>query len=250
VPTNLTAADAAAVRTTLQLTATVTDDRLTLPTPCAGWDLAALLTHMTDQHHIFATAATPEPPPATPPSATPPSAAPSSTTAPSTAPSSTAPPSTAAPSTAPTSAAPTSAARGVRGSARAAALVSAYAAAADRVLATFSQDGVLQRQFGLPEISTGRTFPGHQVVGFHLVDYVVHGWDVARTLGVPYAPDPDAVIAALPIARAVPTGTSRLQPGSAFAPALPLPPHADPLTETLLLLGRDPAWTPAAAGRP
>jgi uncharacterized protein (TIGR03086 family) len=197
--TDLIAADAAAVQTTVRLVATVTRDQLALPTPCAGWDLAALLTHMTEQHHLFATATSPTPPP--------------------------------------TSAVPS------------ADLVSAYAAAADLVLAAFSQDGVLERQCSLPELSD-RTFPGRLVIGFHLVDYVVHGWDVARTLRVAYAPDTDAVNAALPIARAVPTGASRLEAGAAFAPALPLPPNADPLTETLLLLGRDPAWTPVTAGRP
>ena len=86
MPMNLIAADAAAVQTTVRLVATVTDDQLTWPTPCAGWDLAALLNHMTDQHHIFATAAS-APPPSTEPSTPPPTATPSTETAPTATPS-------------------------------------------------------------------------------------------------------------------------------------------------------------------
>nr|MDQ3326843.1 maleylpyruvate isomerase N-terminal domain-containing protein [Actinomycetota bacterium] len=38
--------------------------------------------------------------------------------------------------------------------------VDAYAAAADRVLEAFAEDGVLDREFALPEISPLTTFPG------------------------------------------------------------------------------------------
>src|SRR5689334_13648229 len=109
--TNLIAADAAAVQATVRLVATVTDDQLTWPTPCQGWELAALLDHMTDQHHIFATAAS-GPPPATEPSAP-----------------------------APTAGRDSAAAFGP--ATPAAERVSAYAAAADRVLAVFSEAGML-----------------------------------------------------------------------------------------------------------
>ena len=121
-------------------------------------------------------------------------------------------------------------------------LVDAYVGAAAMVLAAFDEPGVLDREFLLSDISADRTFPGRQAIGFHLVDYVVHGWDVARALGVPYQPDPEVLAFAVAIARAVPTGPSRLVPGAAFAPALTVPSAADALTETLLLLGRDPAW--------
>ena len=48
---------AAAVRATVDLVARATPADLGKPTPCAGWDLAALLAHMTAQHHGFAAAA-------------------------------------------------------------------------------------------------------------------------------------------------------------------------------------------------
>jgi len=175
---HIVSADATAVAATLPLVARVTDP--SLPTPCAGWDLGALVTHMTEQHQIFAAAAgTPAPHP-----------------------------------------------------------VRSYAAAADLVLTAFAAPGVLDRPFLLPEIHPTRTFPGRQAIGFHLVDYVVHGWDVATALGIPYDIAPDVLAATLPIARAVPDGAARQ---GTFAPARPVPPGTPPLDEILLLLGRRPS---------
>ncbi|GAA2695796.1 TIGR03086 family metal-binding protein [Actinoplanes palleronii] len=186
---------AAAVRATVDLVAHATPDDLTRPTPCAGWDLAALLGHMTAQHHGFAAAAHGR----------------------------------GADLTAWTPTRPD------------ADFLHRYAEATTAVLDAFAPADVLDRPFDLPELSTDRTFPGHLALRFHLVDYVVHGWDVATTLSLPYAPSPDTLAAALPIARAVPDGPTRLAPDAAFAPAHPVLPGTDPLTEILLLLGRDPS---------
>ena len=49
--------DAAAVRATVALTALISPADLARPTPCAEWDLRALLAHMTAQHRGFAAAA-------------------------------------------------------------------------------------------------------------------------------------------------------------------------------------------------
>jgi uncharacterized protein (TIGR03086 family) len=46
-----------AVQASVDLVSAVTVDDLRRPTPCAGWDLAHLLAHMTVQHHGFAAAA-------------------------------------------------------------------------------------------------------------------------------------------------------------------------------------------------
>ena len=62
-----------------------------------------------------------------------------------------------------------------------------YAAAADDVLVAFAADGVLESAFALPELGPGASFPGALAIGFHFVDYVVHGWDVARSIGAPRA---------------------------------------------------------------
>jgi uncharacterized protein (TIGR03086 family) len=184
---DLRAADAAAVRATVDLVRRVTEADLTRPTPCAGWDLATLLAHMTEQHRGFAAAA-----------------------------------------------------RGSgAGQAPAADPLQEYPEAAHDVIAAFAAEDVLDRAFYLPEF--GRPIPGRMAIGFHLVDFVVHGWDVARSIDTLYQPDADILTSTLEIVRAVPDGPERLAPESPFRPALPVPPGADALTEILLLLGRDPA---------
>lgn len=115
------------------------------------------------------------------------------------------------------------------------------------VLAAFEGEGVLDRLFHLPEIRP-EAIPGHFAVGFHLVDYLAHGWDVAATLGVPWSPPPDALAVALPIAREVPDDASRTLPGAAFGPGIPVPPDAPPEIEFLGRLGRSAAWRPETVG--
>src|ERR1017187_501060 len=123
-----------------------------------------------------------------------------------------------------------------------------YTMAAEVVIAAFAEPGVLERGFSLPEIIPGVEFPGAQAISFHFIDYVVHGWDVARSLGLPYTLDPDLVEAALPVAEAVPDGKRRLRPGSAFRPRLSAPAGtgADPMDRILALLGRSPTWSAPA----
>ncbi|WP_433295950.1 TIGR03086 family metal-binding protein [Actinoplanes sp. CA-030573] len=174
--------DALAVKETVRLVAQLTPADLSRPTPCAEWDLAALLTHMTVQNRGFALAAA----------------------------------GLAADWSTPRIPDP----------------VRSYLASCDQVIDAFADPDVLNREFELPEISTVRTFPGSLAIGFHLVDYVVHGWDVATAAGLPFEPSPEVLEATLPLARAVPPGSP------AFAPALPVPPGADTLTEILLRLGR------------
>jgi len=195
---DLVEADAAAVRHTVELVARVTDHDLDRPTPCAGWDLGTLLTHMTVQHRGFAAAAEGR-------------------------------------------GADPAVWRMPEGG-RLPDVPREYAASAEAVLAAFAPGDVPGRPFTLPEFSDPGPYPGRQAISFHLVDYVVHGWDVARALDTDFDPDPATVTLTVPIARAVPEGEARLRPGAAFAPALPLPPHTDGLTEILLRLGRNPAW--------
>jgi uncharacterized protein (TIGR03086 family) len=121
--------------------------------------------------------------------------------------------------------------------------VGEYEAAARRVLAAFAADGVLDRAFTLPEISPERRFPATEAIGFHFIDYVVHGWDVARSLGLDrYELEPDLLDAALPIARAVPDGGLREQGLVPFAPAVPVTGEVSPLGQIVALLGRHPGW--------
>ncbi|MFF4562039.1 TIGR03086 family metal-binding protein [Streptomyces sp. NPDC001435] len=119
--------------------------------------------------------------------------------------------------------------------------VARYLAAAEAVLTTFAEVGVEEQEFALPEFGAGATFPAIRAIGFHFIDYVVHAWDVARALDLPFTPDPDILDAALPIALAVPNGAHRMRPDAAFAPSLPEPADSDALTRILLHLGRSPS---------
>jgi uncharacterized protein (TIGR03086 family) len=126
--------------------------------------------------------------------------------------------------------------------------VAEYRAAAECVLAAFAADDVLDRAFPLPELRRGRMFSGRQALSFHFIDYVVHSWDVARTLGLPVRFDPALLDVALTVARAVPGGDARLAPGAAFAPEVAWP-GGSGLDQIVAILGRAPDWQPARPAR-
>lgn len=118
-----------------------------------------------------------------------------------------------------------------------------HAAAARDALEAFAAPGVDDAPFALPEFGSDAVFPGDMAMGFHFVDYVVHGWDVAATLGVGWDLPADVVDAVLPLVLAVPDGEFRTQAGSPFARALP-PDAGSDLDRILRHLGRRPDWHP------
>ncbi|WP_329170555.1 TIGR03086 family metal-binding protein [Streptomyces decoyicus] len=120
--------------------------------------------------------------------------------------------------------------------------VAQYRDAAEHAIAAFATVESPDRAFALPEITRARTFSAARAIGFHLIDYVVHSWDVACTLDLAYAPGSELLRAALPIARAVPDGDSRLAPGSAFRPGLSVADDTGTLEQILAALGRSPDW--------
>jgi uncharacterized protein (TIGR03086 family) len=119
----------------------------------------------------------------------------------------------------------------------------------DDVVAAFAEAGDLDTAVLLPEF--GARPPLRTVAGMHLVDTLVHGWDVAATLGIhaDYSAglDDDLVAATLAISEQVPDDASREAPGAPFGHALPVDPDADDWTRTLTLLGRRPSWRPHPA---
>jgi uncharacterized protein (TIGR03086 family) len=117
----------------------------------------------------------------------------------------------------------------------------AYSAAAHDVLEAFGADGTADASFALPEFGDGAVFPGAMAIGFHFVDYVVHGWDVAASLGVPYELPAAVVEAVLPLVLAVPDGDFRTGDGAPFGPALENS-STDDFERILRHLGRNPAW--------
>lgn len=178
----------------------MTVDDLDRPTPCAGWDLAELLTHMTVQHKGFAAAARG-------------AGADLAVWAPAT----------------------------VAGAVRVDP-GGAYAAAAAEVLEAFAADGVLEATFTLPEFGQDAAVPGAMAIGFHFVDYVVHGWDVARSIDAPFVLPADVTAAVLPLALAVPDGEIRDMDNSPFAHAVAAHEGASDLDRVLTHLGRSPDW--------
>jgi uncharacterized protein (TIGR03086 family) len=123
--------------------------------------------------------------------------------------------------------------------------VADYRAAADTVLAAFAADGVIDRQFPLAEFDGSPLFPGGQAISFHFIDYVVHSWDVAKTLGLEAEFPPEVLEVGLRVALAVPDGDNRLAPGAAFAPSLAVG-GGSPLDLIVAVLGRSPGWKPPA----
>ncbi|MFG3050991.1 TIGR03086 family metal-binding protein [Kitasatospora sp. NPDC048239] len=135
---------------------------------------------------------------------------------------------------------------------------------AEELTAAFAEASAAGRELWLPEIRADGAFPLRQAVGFHLLDTLVHGWDVAAALGAPSgvaaAVDGDQRLAAvlLSVAELVPAGPQDRAPGRAFRERREPGGGAGPFDRALALLGRDPAWVPpeppgpptGRAGRP
>ena len=88
----------------------------------------------------------------------------------------------------------------------------------------------------------GRRVPLAAAVGFHLLDTLVHGWDVAVAVGRPLDYDDELAAAGLALAETVPDGPLRDAPGAAFAHAVPVGAGATVWERALALTGRDPRW--------
>ena len=116
--------------------------------------------------------------------------------------------------------------------------------AVDDVLDAFAADGVLEAAFALAEFGADASFPGEIAIGFHFIDYVVHGWDTARSLAAPFTLPDDVITAAAPIALGVPDGDLRAAEGSPFARALDEVDGERDLDRILRHLGRAPDWAP------
>lgn len=115
-----------------------------------------------------------------------------------------------------------------------------YAESADEVVTAFA---AAEPEFWLPNIHETFRFPAKQAIGFHLLDYVVHSWDVAAALGRTIALEDDLVAAAQEVAdRDVPDGERRRRPNPGFQPPVTPTDDASPLTRLLAFLGRDPQW--------
>jgi uncharacterized protein (TIGR03086 family) len=121
-------------------------------------------------------------------------------------------------------------------------LSAAFAHSARALTEAFAEAETAGRTLVLPEILPGHRFPATQAIGFHLLDTVVHGWDLATALGLRYACPEELLGPSLQITALVPTDAAARRPGRAFGPVLAGAP-ADGFERVLRLLGRDPHWT-------
>ncbi|MGW8376966.1 TIGR03086 family metal-binding protein [Streptomyces sp. ODS28] len=71
-------------------------------------------------------------------------------------------------------------------------------------------------------------------------ELVLHGWDLARATGQPYAPDEAALRLSYELVAATPEGPER---AGMFGPVVPVPEDAPLLDRVLGLSGRHPDWT-------
>ncbi|MFC0114715.1 TIGR03086 family metal-binding protein [Kibdelosporangium aridum] len=113
--------------------------------------------------------------------------------------------------------------------------VADYQRAAAGYLAAFEPDSVLDRQM---RINVFGVFPGSVAVTMHFIDTVVHGWDVAKTIGVPYTPDEQLCAVALKVMRRFPSD----RPTPAFGVMVEVPDDASELDKLVAYVGRDPRW--------
>lgn len=115
-----------------------------------------------------------------------------------------------------------------------------YRHAAAQALEAFAAIDDPGHPFLLPEFSTEQSLPASLAVSMHFVDYLVHAWDVARSMGLSFEPEQELVDAAWPIAQMVPDDESRLKPDSQFGPVFATADDASTWDRLLGALGRSP----------
>ena len=112
-----------------------------------------------------------------------------------------------------------------------------YRSAAQSLTSSFAA-GSDETTVLLPEI--GRPIPLSALIAFHFFDFMVHNWDVAASIGAPYAPPAELSALAYRVGQVIPD--SSRTPGGSFAPVVEVNSDADELATLLALAGRDPQW--------
>jgi uncharacterized protein (TIGR03086 family) len=90
----------------------------------------------------------------------------------------------------------------------------------------------------------GVTMPAELMGAVALDELVLHGWDVARATGQPFACDPDSTTAVLAFTRASAEPEQAAGREGLFGPVVDVPEDASDLDRALGFAGRNPAWTP------
>ena len=110
----------------------------------------------------------------------------------------------------------------------------AYDASAGEVLAGFTAPGALERLVRIPF----GTVPAAVARNLRIVECLVHGWDLATALGVPF--DPPAPLVEREIAFSGPLVAQVPPERHVFAPSRSVAEGAPPIERLAALLGRQP----------
>ena len=89
------------------------------------------------------------------------------------------------------------------------------------------------------------TFPARIALTMHSVDFLGHGWDVARSIGAPDELDAGLCATGLAIAARWPDTPATWGTGaeSPFRPRVAVPEDAPAYQRLMGFLGRNPQWT-------
>lgn len=120
----------------------------------------------------------------------------------------------------------------------------AYQDSAAQVTKAFGAADLMDRRI---EVYGYGTYSAPVVLGMHFVDFLVHGWDLAASIGADTTLDRELSEAAMGIALRWPTD----RPSKAFGVMVPVPADAPVDQRLVAYLGRSPAWAaPRTAARP
>lgn len=89
-----------------------------------------------------------------------------------------------------------------------------------------------------------RPIPAQVLLTMHLIDTVIHHWDLAAALGTDFTPAADAVEATWEMLSGIPDGPPRGKPGAPFGPTVSTD-GANRWHQALAFSGRDPHWSPS-----
>lgn len=90
----------------------------------------------------------------------------------------------------------------------------------------------------------GIDLPGAVAGRVALNEVLIHGWDLARATGQPYACDDASAQVSIALLSQQ-TGDAERE-GTGFGPVVPVPDDAPPLDRAVALSGRSPSWAPPA----
>ncbi len=113
-----------------------------------------------------------------------------------------------------------------------------YAAQVDKALAAWSDPAAWERELGV----VGNATPAADVAAMLIMEYALHGWDLARATGQEYRCDDDVAAVVL---RTVQEQAELFRQYQGFADQVDVPAGAPAFDRALGLSGRDPDWKPA-----